>query len=264
MRLSLSTVLGVMAGVILIIMGVTSATDNWKVFLSLGSLKIVLGGTIASTFIGYKWRYIWRAFLNIFEIFIESGINSKTLKHDVETMLSWAELAQEKGKEAYDEISQSLGKKDTFSKYILSLMSTGYTVDEVRSFGENSIEENYFRTLTGANILNTMSAAAPAFGMVGTLIGLIAMLGKMDTPSEIGPGLAVALTTTLYGVLLARFIFDPTSTKVKQIYSIQRFREYLFLEGLLKIMENHSTFYIRDFLNSYLDRNNMALLDSEK
>jgi len=68
------------------------------------------------------------------------------------------------------------------------------------------------------------------------------------------PGLSTALMTTLYGVLVARFVFQPCSTKLKQIMGINRFREFLLLEGFMLIMENRSPFYIQDKLNSYLDR----------
>ena len=254
MRLSFTTLLGVLVGALLIGWGIHSSTDNWRVFISIPSLQIVLGGTIATAFIGYKWNYVLSAFLNVFEIFVENGINAKSLKNDVEVILGWANSSQKVGSNNYDSIASNLSKKDGFSRYLLTLMSTGYSTDEIREFGENSIEETYFRRLTGSNILSTMSATAPAFGMIGTLIGLIAMFGKMDDPSNIGAGLAVALITTLYGVLFARFLFDPTATKVKQIYGLQRFREYLYLEGLLMVMENRSTFYMRDKLNSYLDR----------
>lgn len=257
MRISFSTLFGVLFGALLVGWGIVSATTEWQIFINWPSMAIVLGGTLTASFIGYKWNYIFNAFLNVFEIFIEPGINNKSLQKDVADMLQWAEQVQRDGSVAYDAIAGGLNKKESFAKYVLSLMSTGYAVEEVREFAENSIEETYFRNLTGSSILNSMAAAAPAFGMVGTLIGLIVMLSKMDTPSEMGPGLAIALVTTLYGVLLARYVFEPTSTKVKQLYSIQRFREYLQLEGLIMVLERRSTFFMKDRLNSYLDRKSM-------
>jgi chemotaxis protein MotA len=100
--------------------------------------------------------------------------------------------------------------------------------------------------------------------MIGTLIGLIVMLGNMDDPSQMGPGLSVALMTTLYGVLAARFIFQPCSTKVRQLLGIQRFREYLLLEGFMLILNKRSAFYIQDRLNAYLDRKMQFSLDTGK
>jgi chemotaxis protein MotA len=89
---------------------------------------------------------------------------------------------------------------------------------------------------------------------VGTLLGLITMLSKLEDPSKLGPGLALALTATLYGLLFARFIFLPSATKVKQTLSIERFRQYLILEGVVLLMEKRPTLYVQDRLNSFLDR----------
>ena len=252
MFISLSTLLGVVLGMAVVGWGVWSATEDWNMFISYGSAAIVLGGTITSAFIGFRWRYIFKALLGILKIFLRQKISPKTLAKDVGFIIQWSKEVKQEGKLGYDKIGK--GSKDLFIKQITSLISTGYSIDEVREFSETAIEEHYFRHLSECNILNNMASAAPAFGMVGTLIGLIVMLGNMDDPSQMGPGLSTALMTTLYGVLVARFVFQPCSTKLKQIMGINRFREFLLLEGFMLIMENRSPFYIQDKLNSYLDR----------
>jgi len=99
-----------------------------------------------------------------------------------------------------------------------------------------------------------MAAASPAFGMIGTLIGLIIMLGKMgEDPSALGPGLAVALLTTLYGVLFARLVFMPAAAKILQREQILRFRNYLVAEGLSLLADRKSPRFIQDKMNSFLD-----------
>ncbi len=105
-----------------------------------------------------------------------------------------------------------------------------------------------------AYILKNMAAAAPAFGIIGTLIGLIVMLSTLGgDASAMGEGLAVALMTTLYGVLLARMVFMPAASKLSQKESILRFRNYLIGESLAMLSENRSPRYIQDRMNSYLD-----------
>ena len=95
---------------------------------------------------------------------------------------------------------------------------------------------------------------APAFGMIGTLVGLVIMLDKMGgDPSALGPGLAVALLTTLYGVMFARLIFLPVASKVQQREEIVRFRNYLVAEGLALLAERKGPRHIQDKMNSYLD-----------
>lgn len=253
--ISLSTLFGVILGIGVLGWGMTSATDNPIIYMDLPSVAIVLGGTITAAFVGFRARYILSAILSILGIFIGQRVGPKTLVKDVGTLLEWNKRIQAEGKAAADKIADETSK-DNFSKYLLGLLSTGYNSDEIRDMAQTSIEETYFRKLSQSQILNTMAGSAPAFGMIGTLIGLIAMLAKMGDPSSMGPALSLALITTLYGVLVARFVFQPAFTKNKQKLSIQRFREYLLLEGICLIAEKKSSFYMKDKLNSYLDRKN--------
>ncbi len=99
-----------------------------------------------------------------------------------------------------------------------------------------------------------MGAAAPAFGMIGTLVGLIVMLAAMGgDPTQLGAGLAVAMITTLYGVFFARLIFIPCATKIMQREQIVRFRNTLISEGLALLADNKSPRFIQDKMNSFLD-----------
>lgn len=260
MKISLSTLLGIAGGCGIIGWGVMTSTSNYGMFWNAQGFAIVMGGTLTAAFVGFRWRYILKALLGILTIFVRQSITPKSLTGDVAQVIEWAKLIQEQGKKGAETIINE--SNDPFVKYVFGLLSTGYNTDEIREFSETSIEENYFRSLTDSSILQNMAGAAPAFGMVGTLIGLIVMLSKMDDPSAMGPGLSVALMTTLYGVLLARFIFQPASTKVKQKLGISRFREYVILEGICLISEKKSTFFIQDRLNAFLDRNNQFQIDS--
>ncbi|KAF0112906.1 MAG: chemotaxis protein MotA, partial [Rhodospirillaceae bacterium] len=136
----------------------------------------------------------------------------------------------------------------------VDLVISGYTGAEVREILANTVETTFQRATVSADILRNMANTAPAFGMIGTLVGLIIMLGTMvSDPSKIGPGMAVALVTTLYGTLLQRLVFMPTASKVQQREEIVRFRNYLVAEGLALLAERKSPRYIQDKMNSYLD-----------
>lgn len=250
--ISLSSFLGILLGIALLSFTVHRETDNWQIFLSSSSLLIVLGGTITVTLIGYRAKYAWGAFLQLLKIYLHQAITPKSLVGDVKSMVEWSRKVQVDGSMALDSIARS--SKDEFVRYIFQLASTGYTTDDIRTFGTTSIEEDYFRHLQESHILNSMGSNTPALGLVGTLLGLITMLSKLEDPSKLGPGLALALTATLYGLLFARFFFLPSSTKVKQTLSIERFRQYLILEGVVLLMEKRPTMYVQDRLNSFLDR----------
>ncbi|HKP96088.1 MAG TPA: MotA/TolQ/ExbB proton channel family protein [Fibrobacteria bacterium] len=260
--ISLSTVCGVVFGFLVIAMGILHETKDWQVFLSLGSLAIVFGGTVTVTFIGFRFQYVWNAFMATLKIFVKQDISSKSLVQDVKTAVEWSKKIQAEGQNGYASIAK--GSKDEFTRYIFTLASTGYKPDDIREFGTTNIEEHYFRHLQGSTILTSMGSMTPAFGLVGTLLGLIVMLGKLEDPSKLGPGLSLALTATLYGLLFARFVFMPSSTKVKQTLSIERFRHYLILEALVLIMEKKQAMYIQDKLNSYLDRKEQYSMFGDK
>ena len=259
---SLSTVLGVILGVLVISAGILHETKDWQVFLSLGSFAVVFGGTITVTFIGFRFQYIWNTFVAALKIFLKQPISGKTLMMDVKSMLDWSKKVAAEGQGAFEAIGKQ--SKDEFTQYIFGLASTGYKSDDIREFGTNNIEEHYFRHLQETNILSSMASMTPAFGLVGTLLGLIVMLGKLEDPSKLGPGLSLALTATLYGLLFARFVFLPASTKIKQTLSIERFRHYLILEGVILIIEKKPIMFIQDKLNSFLGRREQYSMFDDK
>ena len=99
-----------------------------------------------------------------------------------------------------------------------------------------------------------MASDAPAFGMIGTLVGLVVMLQSLgDDLSKLGQGLAVALLTTLYGVVSARMIFLPAAAKLEQKEQIHHFRNLMIAEGLVLLSEKQSPRYMQDRLNRFLD-----------
>ena len=98
-----------------------------------------------------------------------------------------------------------------------------------------------------------MASHAPAFGMVGTLVGMVIMLGNFsDDMTGVGHGLAISLLATLYGVLTARIIYMPAAAKITQKQEAMRFRNHLITEGMAMLVDNKSPRYIQDRLNSFL------------
>ena len=144
--------------------------------------------------------------------------------------------------------------QDHFLNYGVELVITGYSGDEVRAMLNAAADGFYQRSMVQVDLLANMAAAAPAFGMIGTLVGLVAMLQTLGgDASNMGKGLAVALITTLYGVLFARLVFMPAGTKLKQKKGIERFRNFLVTEGFALLADQKSPRHIQDKMNSFLD-----------
>ena len=104
----------------------------------------------------------------------------------------------------------------------------------------------------GQNIFTTMGFYAPAFGMIGTLIGLVAMLQKMEDPKQIGPGMALAILTTLYGAILANVIFLPIAGKLKNKTAEEMLIKEITIEGIMAIQSGDNPRIVRQKLQAFL------------
>lgn len=248
------TLLGILLGVTLFTYAIISETENYLMFLSLPSILMVLGGTIAATMISFKWEHVQLAFKELKGIFIPQNINPATLYKEVEKIIQWARIIKMDGIVGLEQELSQNKINDTFVKYGGELIVTGYRGDELRKMLTNFTETTYERNIIGSYILKTMGSFAPGFGMLGTVIGLIIMLDNMGTdPDALGKGLAFALMTTLYGVFIANLFFKPAGEKAKQKQDTLKFRNLLVTEGFVLLGENKDSILIQDMLNSFLD-----------
>lgn len=152
------------------------------------------------------------------------------------------------------ESKKTPGWDSGFLRFGIELILTGYGGEEVRRILANTIETTFERNMGRAAILRSMAATAPAFGMIGTLVGLVIMLDKMGgDPSAISPGLAVALITMLYSILLARLVSAPAASKPQQREEISRHRGYLIADGLSMLADKARPRHIQGRMNSCLD-----------
>lgn len=253
--MSFNTFVAALVGFGLFFAAIALSTDNFMVFLSLSGVILVLGGTLAATFISYEFRYVIKALGAIGGTFAIDRMGRTRLNAEVGRVIRWAYLVKAEGIISLDaEVKKTPGWDGGFLRFGVELITTGYSGEEVKTILANVIESTFDRNMVSAAILRNMAVAAPAFGMVGTLIGLIIMLDKMGgDPGSLGIGLAVALVTTLYGIMLARLVFAPAANKLQQREEIFRFRNYMIVEGLAMVADEASPRKIQDHMNSYLD-----------
>jgi len=252
--MSFATLLGLMLAFGLFFGSIFFSTDNPTIFLSLASFVLVVGGTLASTFISYEPRYVLLSLKLIYRIVFSPKVGRNVLKSEVGRVIRWAYTVQKNGIPALEQEAKKTVRGDKFPRFGVEMVVSGYTGEEVREIMTNTIETTFGRNTVQVEILKNMGSAAPAFGMIGTLVGLIIMLDNMGgDPSNLGKGLAVALLTTLYGVMLSRIVLLPAATKILQREEIVRFRNYLIAEGLSLLADKKSPRYIQDRMNSYLD-----------
>ena len=252
--MSLATIVAFLAAMGLFLSAIVTATDDYAIFISLSSFVMVAGGTLAAAFISYEPRYVLMSFKVMIKIFGALAIGRGVLKNEVGRIIKWAYLVQKSGPQTLESEANKSVRGDKFLKFGVDLVISGYSGQEVRECMDNTIETTFGRNTVLVDIIKKMGAAAPAFGMIGTLVGLIIMLGSMGgDPSSLGAGLAVALCTTLYGVIFSQIVFLPSATKIMQREQIIRFRNYLVAEGLVLLADKKSPRFIQDRMNSYLD-----------
>lgn len=251
--MSINTFLAFIVCIGLFIFAVVISTDNYGIFLSFSSFLIVVGGTLGATFLGYEVRYVFLGLKGIGSTFLPQRIGRNILNQEVGRIIRWGYMAQQKGLVALDTEVKKV-EADPFLSFGLEMVLSGYAGDEVRETLKNTAEKTLQRNLVPAQIVKNMAGTAPAFGMIGTLVGLIIMLDDMGSdPSQLGKGLAVALNTTLYGVLVSRIFCLPAANKMTQRHQINKFRHELLSEGLSLLADRKNPRFIQDRMNSYLD-----------
>ena len=194
-----------------------------------------------------------RAMLEMVWILFEYKVSPHTLKYEVGRFVEWGRMVRSGSVLDISETLTKTEKKDPFITYAFDLLIAGYNPQMLRQMLEDNYEADHIRGEVQSKILYTMGTFSPAFGMVGTLIGLIIMLDNMQgDPSMLGQGLALALITTLYGVLLAQLLFKPAAVKIHQRLEIEMFRKIILTEGFILIAEKKDIITIQDRLNSML------------
>jgi chemotaxis protein MotA len=134
----------------------------------------------------------------------------------------------------------------------VDMLVDGHDADVVRGTLQKDIQLTSERHETGVGMMMALADVAPAMGMIGTLIGLVAMLSNMDDPKSIGPAMAVALLTTLYGAFLANVIAIPIASKLKLRLAEEQMNQELILDAILGIQDGQNPRVIEGLLKNYL------------
>ncbi len=263
---SLGTIGGFAAGWLLIIWSMWSTGGgNFGMYIDAPSFVMVVFGSTAAMFINFEAKDVIAAhkgFLGIFKKHIDTV---RSYKDEVGQFIQWAYIMQKNGVQGLEgEVLDNVGNDDPFLRYGLELLISGYTGPDVREFLKEDAFAVYQRSGRSPEIFKQLGANAPAFGMAGTLVGLVAMLSNMGgDASSIGAGMSVALITTFYGVLAARLVYLPGFVKMGQRADDTLFRNLLVAEGMALLAERKSPRYIQDRLNALLDSSQHFLIDRD-
>ncbi|NQY41892.1 MAG: MotA/TolQ/ExbB proton channel family protein [Legionellales bacterium] len=252
--ISVSTLVGFSTVVGLFIYSVKTSTTNYFIFLNIPSLSLVLGGTFAATFVSYGARNVFIAMGDVFSLFLPSKYNQKALRKDIARFMEWNRMLRSQGITAIEESLTKAEQKDNIITHGIELLSSGYDSKNINYMLSLTAQNRFQEMKRRINILNSLTSFAPAFGMVGTIVGLVVMLDHLEGDiGALGQGLALALITTLYGIMLAQMFFKPAATQLNQRLMLSSYRDKLIIEGFSVLPLKLETMMVQDRLNSLLN-----------
>ncbi len=268
-RRSLGTsapVVGMGLGFLFILGAVMLSTHSFLAFFSVEGLVIVVGGVMGVAFMSFEGPDVRKALSVIAAMFKKpNDAPPDNLHHDMNEIIAWAYVVKEKGMRRLESSLAKRGITDPFVRYGLNMVVSEYSPEDVRAMMETAADACLERDSVPVDVLQTMTSHAPAFGMIGTLVGMVAMLCSLnDNVASIGSALSVSFLSTLYGVVSARMIYMPAAAKLRQAVAKRRFRNQLITEGMVMLVSDKTPMYIKDRLNSFLQLERHDYLDHFK
>jgi chemotaxis protein MotA len=247
-----SSTIGLLAGIVLIVGAILFGT-GWSKFLDPASLLVVLGGTTSAVVVSRSFDKLRAIVQGIQKIFT---FDPPDLQRHVDQLSNLGRIARREGVLALD---QRLDEVDNdLLRFGLELTVDGMEQEEIRDLLNQRIAERRKRRELTPEALTLAGTYAPAFGMVGTLIGLIQMLQNLEDPSKIGAGMATALVTTFYGAVLANLVFLPLSNRATAQNQMRKKIEYIVREGTLSIAGGESPRMIEQRLTHLIHEDSPA------
>lgn len=259
--MDLATLIGIVAGFILVIFGIISSGGVAAIgnFVDVPSVIITIGGTMSALLTSYSLGDYTSCLASISKAFKPPVLDENG---NIEKIIELSNVARKEGLLALEEVGSSLN--DDFMKKGILLIVDGTEPDLVRGILETELSCVESRHKKVIGFWENFAAMGPAWGMVGTLVGLVNMLQNLEDASTIGPNMAVALLTTLYGSLMANWIGTPVASKLKANNDGEVRLKEVTIEGLLSIQAGENPRVIEEKLKSFIAPKNRGAVGSDE
>jgi len=249
-----ASLIGVIAGISLIVGAIFYGGGDAMVFVNIPGMMIVLGGTIATTLLTFHFKDVITSFRAAFFVFTH---DKKDANETISGMIRLCNISRKEGLVALSKVQT----KSRFLKKACDLIADGAEDDVIRKALRTEIDSLKMRHFIVQDVFRKMGLYAPAFGMLGTLIGLVQMLSKLSDPSSIGPAMAIAILTTFYGSLLATLFFNPIAGKLKAQTHLQVVELEIMFEGAVSILHENNPLTLYEKLSSYIPERDRVPLE---
>ncbi len=249
--MDIATIAGIVAGSAIVALAIIMGGDPGT-FFNVPALLIVAGGGFAATVIRFPLANVFQALVLGGKVaFTHKNTNPKEM---IEEIAKLAAVVRREGPLGLENIEI----EDDFLKKGAQLVADGHDGPQIIEMLERERDLNLQRLDEGQRIYKAIGDAAPAFGMIGTIVGLVQMLSKMDDPSTIGPAMAVALLTTLYGAVIANLVALPIADKLSTKSKIVEVNQTLSIDGVMQLSLGKNPNLIREMLVAYLPEKQRA------
>jgi chemotaxis protein MotA len=242
--MDLATIIGILVAFGLVI---AALGGDALLFFDLSSILIVCGGTIGAVLVTYPLESVLSVARIIKKTFLSKAQDPGEL---IAQFVDYATRVRREGILSLEAHLKNI--PDEFLRKGLQLTVDGLDPQLIQEILETEIACLEERHLKGAEILQTFGTLAPGMGMVGTIIGLVLMLKRMNDPSTIGPAMAVALLTTFYGAIMANLVFNPMAGKLRARSREEVLARTMILEGIMSISRGENPRILEEKMNSYL------------
>ena len=258
--MDIATIGGLAIGFFVIIVGivVTGGVGGLFGFISIASVFITIGGSFAAIMVSNTMAKT----LGLMKVAM-NAIRAKPIETGrvIAMIVTFSEKARREGLLALEDDLDEL--EDDFLRKGIQLVVDGTDPEIIRNIMETELNHMINRHQEGIKIFEDWGTLAPAFGMTGTLIGLILMLANIEDKSAIGPGMSTALITTLYGVILANLVFIPIANKLTYVNNQEILLREIMIEGTLSIQSGDNPRIVKEKLVSYLTPEVRAQVEEE-
>ena len=241
-----TTLLGLFLGLLFVASSIM-LQGSVLLFVSLGSAILTFGGTFASILITFPTKDILKSFSIIKHVFFQK---KETSGEVIVLLVKFAERARREGILALEKQMEEVS--DIFLRNGIQLAVDGTEPELLREIMETELSYIEERHKVGRIMMEQLAALSPAWGMIGTLLGLVLMLASLDDPSKIGPGMALALITSFYGAMASYFVFQPFGNKLDLRTKEEILVKSLMLTGILSIQSGDNPRIVEQKLNSFI------------
>ena len=256
--MDISTIIGLVGGAACIVMSVLTSGGTMGGIIDVPSLFMTIGGSWMALFICAPLNKCLGLFGIMGRAFKIPDFGEKTI---VQNMVALSEKARREGILALEEGLEDLD--DAFMKNGLRLVVDGTDGNVIRAIMENELSQIESRHMGWIGLVTAWGGYAPGFGMIGTVLGLIGMLNNLEDKSSLGPNMAVALVTTLYGALLANWVLGPIANKLADHNSREAQVKEMIIEGVLSIQAGDNPRILAMKLLTYLDPKTRKAIEAD-